>query len=102
PAIHHYLFSCPPTEPSAVFDRMQQHVTIGPLREDKRIVGIIVTIEDVTARVEHERQLADRLKHEDGAAVPDGGVAPDESRRQIESMMRLLGEDDWRVRRTAI
>ena len=50
-----------PSDRSSAFDHMQQHVTIGPLRDDGRITGIVVTIEDVTARVEHERELAGRL-----------------------------------------
>ena len=90
PALHHYLFTCAPSEPSAVFERMQQHVTIGPLREDGRIVGLIVTIEDVTARVERERQVTEQLSQEDP------------SPQHIESLTRLLGEENWRVRRMAV
>jgi len=88
PALHHYLVPCPPTVPSTTFEHMQQHVTIGPLREEDTIVGVIVTIEDVTARVEHERQVAEQLKHPSTA--------------HIESLTRLLGEDDWRVRRATV
>ena len=33
PAFHHYLIPCPPSEASSHFDRMQQSVTLGPLRE---------------------------------------------------------------------
>ena len=51
------------------FDRMQQHVTIGPLREDGRIVGLVVTIEDVTSRIERERQAA-------GTQSNDAGTPP--------------------------
>src|SRR6476660_5827671 len=40
PALHHYLFTCAPREPATGFDRMEQHVTIGPLRDDGRIVGL--------------------------------------------------------------
>ena len=100
PAIHHYLFSCAPSEPSALFDRMQQHVTIGPLREDERIVGVIVTIEDVTARIEREHAVAARLKHRDVASLSKAEVAGDID-PQVESLTQLLGNDDWRVRRTA-
>lgn len=90
PALHHYLFTCAPLEPSALFDRMQQHVTIGPLRDDGGIVGLIVTIEDVTGRVERERQVSDRLAQEEPSS------------RHIESLTRLLKEDDWRLRRAAV
>src|SRR5688572_3971092 len=54
PALHHYLFSCAPAASVSGFDRMQQHVAIGPLRENGRIVGLVVTVEDVTARIGHE------------------------------------------------
>jgi HEAT repeat protein len=90
PALHHYLFPCPPSAPSVAFDRMQQHVTIGPLREDGRIGGLIVTIEDVTARVERERQVTERLSQVEPAP------------QHIESLTRLLGENDWQVRRMAV
>ena len=102
PALHHYLFACAPTEPSAGFDQMQQHVTIGPLREDGRIVGLIVTVEDVTARIDRERHaVADRLEQQAAQAPPP---VPDHARspREIESMTRLLGDQDWRVRRKAV
>lgn len=89
PALHHYLFACQPSEPDSRFERMQQHVTIGPLREEGRIVGIVVTIEDVTARVEEERRLAAELMG-------------DQSKPGVESLARLLAEDDWRVRRMAV
>jgi len=86
PAIHHYLFGCAPATASPTFDRMQQHVTIGPLRDDRGIVGLIVTVEDVTARVERERDVAGRLKEH----------------THVDSLTRLLGEDDWRIRRSAV
>jgi HEAT repeat protein len=88
PALHHYLFSCPPRTPSTTVDRMQQHVTIGPLRDDDRIVGLIVIVEDVTARVEQEREVG-QLLQENRAS-------------DIESLTRLLGEHDWRVRQMAV
>src|SRR5215470_1655730 len=57
-AFHHYLIPCAPVTPSAQFDKMQQHVTIAPLRDGDTIAGLIVTIEDVTERLERERELA--------------------------------------------
>ena len=82
-ALHHYLFPCKPLEPSAL-DQMEQHVTIGPLRDDTGIVGIVVTVEDVTARVEQERRVADGLG------------------RHVESLAGLMGDDDARVRHMAV
>jgi HEAT repeat protein len=87
PALHGYLFACPPLRPSAMFDRMQQHVTIGPLREEGRIVGLIVTVEDVTARIERERQAASHIKAQ---------------KTDLAALTRMLGDEDWRVRKTAV
>ncbi len=65
PAFHSYLLPCPPHDPSANFDRMQQRVTLGPLRDGDSIVGVIATIEDVTARLDRERELALTLRAAD-------------------------------------
>ncbi len=65
PAFHHYLIPCPPRRPSARFEHMQQRVTLGPLREGERIVGVMATIEDVTERIERERALAADLRADD-------------------------------------
>jgi len=65
PAFHHYLVPCPPPAPSTLFEHMQQRVTLGPLREGDRVVGVMATIEDVTARIEHERELAAGMRADD-------------------------------------
>jgi HEAT repeat protein len=65
PAFHHYLVPCPPSQPSPNFDRMQQRVTLGPLREGDRTVGVMATVEDVTARIDRERELAAALRADD-------------------------------------
>ncbi|HET7288496.1 MAG TPA: HEAT repeat domain-containing protein, partial [Pyrinomonadaceae bacterium] len=77
PAFHHYLIPCAPATPAKHFDKMQQRVTIAPLRDDDSIAGLIVTVEDVTERLEHERELA----------TP---------------MLQALSDEDWRVRREAV
>lgn len=58
PALHHYLIPCDSPIPSQYFDRMQQRVTIVPLREGEKIVGTLVTVEDVTARLIEEKQMS--------------------------------------------
>ena len=83
-ALHHYLFPCKPLDPSSSLDQMQQHVTIGPLRDDSGTVGIVVTVEDVTARVEDERRVAEGMS------------------RHVESVAGLMGDTDVRVRRMAV
>lgn len=101
PALHQWLIPCPPSEPVEGYARMQQHVTIGPLREQGRIVGTIVAIEDVTARVAHERRLAARLK---GTAQKREFPAFADDRRdgRAEEVTRLLADEDWRTRRAAV
>ena len=68
PAFHHYLFPAEPQAPSTHFEHMQQRVTLGPLAEGDRIVGVMATVEDVTARLEAERSLADALRADDPSA----------------------------------
>src|SRR5580765_8080887 len=65
PALHKFLIPCPPLEPSDEFDRMQQRVVVGALRDEERAVGLVVSIEDVTARLEQERKLARQLRDAD-------------------------------------
>ena len=77
PAFHHYLIPCAPVTPAKHFDKMQQRATIAPLRDNDSIAGLIITIEDVTERLERERELAT-------------------------SMVQALSDDDWRVRRAAV
>jgi HEAT repeat protein len=77
PAFHHYLIPSAPVTPAKHFDKMQQRVTIAPLRDDDSIAGLIVTVEDVTERLEREREFA----------------AP---------MLEALSDEDWRVRREAV
>ena len=76
-AFHHYLIPCAPVTPAKHFDKMQQHVTIAPLRDDDSIAGLLVTVEDVTERLEREREVAS-------------------------PMLKALSDEDWRVRREAV
>jgi HEAT repeat protein len=104
PALHGHLVPCPPAEPSAHFSTMQQRVVIGALQDEHETVGLIVTIEDVTARLDQERSLAEDLRH----------ANPEARRRAIEQLAalepvegigplhRAIGDDDWQVRRRAV
>ena len=73
PALHGYLIECPAPAKSTRFRHMQQRTVIAPQRENSKIIGLVVTIEDVTSRREGESQ----------------GVA-------------ALSADDWRTRRQAV
>jgi HEAT repeat protein len=86
PAFHHYLLACPTRTPSAHFDQMQQRVTIAPLRADGTVAGLMVTIEDVTERMDEERSRLARLA--DSAAVEDA--------------LAQVGASDWRLRGAAV
>ena len=103
PALHHYLIPCAPPDEVSGFAHMQQHVTVGPLRADGRIVGIVVTIEDVTARVAREREIAARLHAASGEGSADApALATGAASRQVEALTRLMGQDDWRTRRATV
>lgn len=104
PAFHRYLIPCPPAAPSERFEHMRQRVTIAPLLEEGRIVGALVTVEDVTARIERERALSEQLAHARegerlGAAL---ALAADESLEPSGPLLGALGDESWRVRRAAV
>jgi len=103
PALHKYLIPCPPAEPSTEFDRMQQRVVVGALRNDEGAAGLVVTVEDVTARLERERELARQLRE----GSPADRVAAIRRLAELDSegvgpIGQALGDDDWQVRRAAV
>jgi HEAT repeat protein len=103
-AIHHHLIPCPPSVAVAGFEQMRQRVSIGPIREEGRIAGAVITIEDVTARVAHEHQLARQLADPDvqvrrAAARALGQAASPEA---IVPLGRALADEDTGVRRAAV
>jgi HEAT repeat protein len=85
PAFHRHLISCPPQSPSSRFETMRQLATIAPLQQDSQIAGLIVTIEDVTERMDQECEAA----RETGDLLS-------------QNPMGALADKDWRVRREAI
>ena len=103
PAFHHYLIPCAPVNRVKHFDKMQQRVTIAPLRDEASIAGLIVTVEDVTDRLEHERELSGRLSAGDEATRLDAAetISEDES-YDAAHLLDALSDDSWRVRRAAI
>ena len=103
-AFHHYLIPCPPITPSKHFDTMQQRVTIAPLREDDNsIAGLIVTIEDVTERLERERELALSLAQGDEATRLNAAETLSEDELyDTTPLLGALSDESWRVRRAAV
>ena len=103
PAFHHYLIPCAPVTPGKYFDKMQQRVTIAPLRDDDSIAGLIVTVEDVTDRLEHERELSTRLVEGDETTRLDAAeTLSDDESYDAAPLLSALSDDSWRVRRAAI
>ena len=104
PAFHHYLIPCATTVPSPNFDRMQQRVTLGALREGPRIVGVMATIEDVTERLDAERALAAALRSPDAdvRAAAAQAVAGVETLEEPQAFAPALRDENWKVRRSAV
>lgn len=103
PAFHGYLIPCPPMRPSKKFTKMQQKVHIAPLRQENTIVGVIVTIEDVTERRERELDLVESL------ASPDENLRVSAAKQlaatasePIPELVRAMGDSSWRVRRAVV
>jgi HEAT repeat protein len=102
-AFHHYLIPCAPVTLSKRFDKMQQRVTIAPLRDDETTAGLIVTIEDVTERLERERELSARLVEGDEAArLSAAQILSDDASFDRVPLLDALSDESWRVRRAAI
>lgn len=104
PAFHHYLIPCPSRSASSRFDKMQQRVTLAPLREGERTVGIIVSLEDVTARIDRERDLAEQLEHSDEMTRLQAAqlLAADPEIEPAQPLLGALQDESWRVRRVAV
>lgn len=106
PAFHRYLIPCVPRVSSVHFTTMQQHVTLSPLRSDGAIEGVVVTIEDVTARLIRERELAAQLASHDEAirlraaqALAAHDATP--GAESTPALAAALADESWRVRRAA-
>lgn len=104
PAFHHYLIPCAPIIPSKHYQKMQQKVIIAPLREGARITGAVLTIEDVTARLDYERELAARMQEADEATRLEiaRALASEEAEGAAPLLMDTLGDTYWHVRRVAV
>jgi HEAT repeat protein len=102
PAFHAYFIPCPPREPSVHFSRMQQHVTLAPLRAGEEIVGVVIEIEDVTARRDRERDLASRLRSSDERVRLQAVEALAAADGSSDVLVGAFGDESWRVRSAAV
>lgn len=104
PTFHHYLIPCVPSTPSMRFDKMQQRVTIAPLLEGDRVIGALVTIDDVTARLDRERDLAEQLASADETTRLRAAeaLAQQSTIESAQPLLGAIGDQSWRVRRAAV
>jgi HEAT repeat protein len=104
PALHKYLIPCPPLAPSQEFEHMQQRVVVGALRDDHQAVGLVISIEDVTDRLERERELSRQLRDAAPAVRLDAieQLAPLQAIDGLGPLTSVMGDDDWRVRRAGV
>ena len=104
PALHKYFIPARPSTPSARYDHMRQRAALAALIDNGRVVGLVVTVEDVTERLEIEHQLAGELRDANAAGRlraierlaaldPVEGIGPISS---------AMADDDWQVRRSAV
>lgn len=91
-----YLFPAPPQPPIAHFDYMQQEVTIAPLHQRGEIVGIIISIEDITAQCEELQNVESILMPM--AVTTKASAAP----LDLAALIPDLQHQDWRIRQQAI
>lgn len=100
--LHGPLFPCAPRFRSRHFPLMQQRVTIGPLTEGERITGLVLSVQDITAQLEHERDLAAGLSSEDPDVRSAAEAIATHALDSIDAVSSRLRDDDWRVRRRAV
>jgi HEAT repeat protein len=102
-AFHHYLIPCAPVTPAKYFDKMQQRVTIAPLRDGDSIAGLIVTVEDVTEILEQERELAAHLAQGDETTrLKAAETLSDAESLDVKPLLGALSDESWMVRRAAV
>ncbi|HRH43255.1 MAG TPA: HEAT repeat domain-containing protein [Pyrinomonadaceae bacterium] len=107
PSFHKFLISCPPQFSSKHFTEMRQRVTIAPLKADDTIHGLIVTIEDVTERMEREIEIVKQLTDSDDqvrlrAAKAISNDSENLNEKNAEPIINALGDKNWRVRRELV
>lgn len=107
PGFHRFLICCPPPPASKRFAEMRQRVTIAPLRENETIRGLIVTVEDVTERIEREIELAEQLNDADeNVRLQAAKALSNEPENLVEEnaapLIDALGDKNWRVRRELV
>ena len=107
PALHKNLIPSPPRSTSGRFNEMRQLVTISAIASDGVIEGLIVVVEDVTARMEAEKDLAEQLSDPDDnvrlkAATTFSNGSETLHSSGAEPVIHALNDKNWRVRRRLV
>ena len=100
PATHPYLLLCLPQTFSKRFQKMQQRVTIVPLRDKDRVIGTIVTLEDTTPQLERQQDLNDLATHLENAETQSHQTPLKDD--ETEKLVQAFGDDNWQVRQAAV
>jgi HEAT repeat protein len=102
PAFHQYFIRCAARGALPHFDVMQQHVSISPIRDAAGIGGLMITIEDVTARRVRERELAAQLNSQDETIRLRAARILAEDADDASSLLGALDDQSWQVRQAAV
>lgn len=102
PTFHKYLIRCKPRDRSSRFPEMRQHVTVSPLRRSTDVIGTVVTIQDVTSRLDMERELSIAMESADESVRLRAAEQLAERDASPSLLVEALADGSWRVRRAAV
>lgn len=88
-----YLIPCLPQSISIYCDKMQQEVIISSLTEVEQIKGLIITIEDITPKIEEEKNLQQQLEMATKEA---------QNNQQFSTIIEKLDDENWAIRQQVV
>lgn len=99
PAFHKYLIPCKPRVESRHFEHMRQFVVIAPTRVGEVVRGLVITIEDVTPRLERERELLQQLGSASEVERLEAARVLASSETDPALLTEGMKDPSWRVRK---
>ncbi|GAB4411795.1 MAG: hypothetical protein Kow00106_06200 [Anaerolineae bacterium] len=104
PHLHGPFIPCPVQTPSPHFELMQQRVTAAPLFRDDRVIGAIITIEDVTPALDRQLSLRTHLQSDDEQTRRQAAqaLAQEGTPEAIQTLVEAFTDTSWHVRRAAV
>jgi HEAT repeat protein len=88
-----YLIPCSPQFVGIYCDKMQQNVILAPFKEAEQIKGLIITIEDITQKIEAEKELQTQM---------DMATKEAEMNQNISAIIEKLDDDNWAIRQQVV